>query len=430
MLVDFTVTNFRSIREPITLSLMETSPRKRRQKGASRSRPLKTDEEISPALDVPRQTWKVLRAAGLFGPNASGKSNVVKALDVLLRLMQGQRVAKSELAPFGLDDTSQAAPMRFDVRVATSDGLFRYALELLDGQVIMERLLVSEGRRERKLFDRVQADGGTRWSFGSATKASVKAIAEDLRADTVLLGLLVSKFQVAQFVPLTNWLGSGHGTVLADDHKFLGETTAHLLAEYPRDDRPAEFLSIIDSGIRGLRIDSIPDPSEEKRHRPMVKHVTRSGAEVWWPLREESAGNQHLFALALPVIFALSLGGLLILDEFGANLHPHLTQQIVQLFQSPIYNTTGAQLVFNSHDSTLLHGQLLRRDQIWVTERREDGSSALFPLTDFGPRRDEVIDRNYLGGMFGAVPIVGLPDFGPKPAWLNAHVEEADAQGK
>ena len=107
-----------------------------------------------------------------------------------------------------------------------------------------------------------------------------------------------------------------------------------------------------------------------------------------------------------PILQALESGGLLVLDEFGSHLHPHITERIVQLFHSPTTNPQGAQLVFNTHSAHLLQDQQLRRDQVWFTEKRPDGSTDLFSMSEFKLRNDKSMAKAYLGGSLGAVPVL------------------------
>jgi len=108
----------------------------------------------------------------------------------------------------------------------------------------------------------------------------------------------------------------------------------------------------------------------------------------------------------------------MLVDELGSNIHPNITREIIKLFQSPKSNPKRAQLIFTSHDNTLQQRNLLRRDQIWFTAKRDDGSTELYPLTDFKPRNDLAIDKAYLDGRFGAVPM--LPDEDDLLAGLEA----------
>lgn len=122
---------------------------------------------------------------------------------------------------------------------------------------------------------------------------------------------------------------------------------------------------------------------------------------------EESAGTQILFGLAGPLLDILEKGRLLIVDELDRSLHPLLVHKIVQMFNDPDLNQNGAQLVFSTNDVSLLDGNKLRRDQIWFTEKDNDQVSHLFSLSDFSPRKGEALEKGYLGGRYGGIPILG-----------------------
>jgi hypothetical protein len=128
--------------------------------------------------------------------------------------------------------------------------------------------------------------------------------------------------------------------------------------------------------------------------------------------QDESNGTQRFFALAGPVLRALDNGEVVVVDELDCSMHPLLTRKLIELFQSPEANTKGAQLIFATHDSTLMDPELFRRDQIWLVEKNNRGASELFSLYDFEtkdrPRNTEAFERNYLAGRYG-----GVPKFGP-----------------
>jgi AAA15 family ATPase/GTPase len=121
---------------------------------------------------------------------------------------------------------------------------------------------------------------------------------------------------------------------------------------------------------------------------------------------DESEGTQKLFALAGPLFEIIQRGQVLVIDELDRSLHELLVRQFVRLFQDPEINANGAQLIFTSHDSSLLEGGLLRRDQIWFAEKSNDLASYLVPLTDYSARKDEALDRGYRAGRFGAIPVL------------------------
>jgi uncharacterized protein len=144
-----------------------------------------------------------------------------------------------------------------------------------------------------------------------------------------------------------------------------------------------------------------------------LKHrAGAAGGDVALPFDQESRGTKVMFSLAGMIAIALRGGGLLVVDELDRSLHPHLALKLVALFNEAATNPHGAQLVFNTHDTNLLDTSLLRRDQIWFTEKGDDGATRLFPLTDFRTRKHENLERGYLQGRYGAVPSVGAPGLG------------------
>jgi AAA15 family ATPase/GTPase len=164
-----------------------------------------------------------------------------------------------------------------------------------------------------------------------------------------------------------------------------------LKLEY-RDDEP------------GLRL------GRRQRPRVMVRHQSAAD-DAWLPFHEESHGTQTLFRMAPYLLHALQHGSLLVIDELEASLHPLLALQVVRLFNDPRTNPRNAQLVFTTHDTNLLGTELgepaLRRDQIWLTEKDEEGATCLYPLTDYKPRKAENLERGYLQGRYGAIPFLG-----------------------
>ena len=126
-------------------------------------------------------------------------------------------------------------------------------------------------------------------------------------------------------------------------------------------------------------------------------------------LAQESAGTRRLFALLGPLKETLDTGTTLFIDELESSLHPHLAREIVKLFHSENENRSGAQLIFATHDATLLSQDIMRRDQVWMMEKNRDGCTQLYPLTDYKPRKDESLMRGYLAGRYGGIPF--MPSF-------------------
>ena len=148
---------------------------------------------------------------------------------------------------------------------------------------------------------------------------------------------------------------------------------------------------------------------------PQFVHETEHGS-ARFELHEESLGTQRLYSLAAPVLDVLQNGKVLVVDELDSSLHTLLVRRLVGMFHNSTLNSHGAQLIFSTHDTSLLEGSLFRRDQIWFTEKNHDLSTRLYPLTDFSPRKKEAWERGYLVGRYGAVPLFSEPTIEPPPA--------------
>jgi AAA15 family ATPase/GTPase len=143
---------------------------------------------------------------------------------------------------------------------------------------------------------------------------------------------------------------------------------------------------------------------------PIFEHRTETGSAKF-ELHEESDGTQRLFSLAAPVLDVLKHGRVLVVDELDRSLHTLLVRRLVGMFHDPALNAAGAQLIFSTHDTSLLDHTLFRRDQVWFAEKDESQATRIFPLSDFSPRKHEAWERGYLMGRYGAVPIFrDLPD--------------------
>ena len=183
-----------------------------------------------------------------------------------------------------------------------------------------------------------------------------------------------------------------------------------------QDELAASFRALLqnaDVGILDVKVEY--DERKTTNHtfktpRFVFRHTTES-ADAWLPLEAESRGTQTLFRMALPIIQAMRTGGTLVVDELEASLHPMLAAKIIQQFNDPKTNPKNAQLIFTTHDTNLLgrtfDEPLLRRDQVWFTEKDKNGATILYPLTNYKPRKAENLERGYLQGRYGAIPFLG-----------------------
>jgi AAA15 family ATPase/GTPase len=397
MLIDFTVSNFRSIHAPVTLSLVATERGKSRALGEKRKRKLPTDEEIG--YTVPMGEDALLTVAGIFGANASGKSNVIKALQYLRDRLNEINVGVPQ--SFRLHSGTAQEPSRFQLRVFDQEAqrIFIYRLGL--GASVEEEELENEaidGSDKKVLFRRGSKESS--WEIGQDLEV-VRPILLSLAKDTVALHLLIKQLDLPVLAELKMVL-SGFFCVDGFGGDGPGRVTCKFFQE--PDERPAiiNLVQKFDTGIKDIQVEHTED---HRKFRVSTFHG-ESDALIPWDIQEDSNGTRALFELASLLIITLRFGFRLILDEFGAFLHPHITQTIVALFQNRETNPHGAQLIFNSHDLHLQEEHRMRRDQIWYTERRADGSTDLYPLSAFHPRNDDAIARKYGAGRYGAIPVL------------------------
>jgi AAA15 family ATPase/GTPase len=419
MLIDFTVENYRSIKEPVTLSFVAQRGRSVKTANGAERRNVKPDTQIAQVLSIEGRGIDLLPAVGIFGANASGKSNVVRALDDVLTFINiGSAIEKVNLlhrfTPFKLDEEAARSPSRFELRIARHGMIFTYILSIDGTRIIHERLehVPPPPRRKlnRLIFDRVWQPDQQVYGIrnGSDFGDGYKEIQESLRDHEPFVSFLIRRLKVEVVSPLADWIRQRWPSVGLGKEEFDHNLSAQLLGERAQVlESVTELVRSFDTGIFGIDIEKRDTSASGagEIYDTWVRHKTDSGV-VRWPLEEESTGTHRLFSLAYKMIDSLYYGSLVIVDELGSNIHPNITREIVRMYQDTELNKKGAQLLFTSHDNTLQRGNLLRRDQIWFTQKREDGSTELYPLTDFRPRNDLAIDKAYLEGRFGAVPIL------------------------
>jgi hypothetical protein len=366
-----------------------------------------------------------VRVAGIYGANASGKSNVLDAIGFLAKAVVNSFAGWSPTGgvprtPFLLDAASRTAPSLYEVDFVFQDVRHTYGFEVDDQRVGAEWLYsYPTGSRKRTLFER---DGDT-FRFGRTLAGSNSVIAGLVRPNSLFLSVaaanshpvLTDVFGWIERLQPANAFGRGD----------FNRRIAALAATYA--DRASQvdtWVRVADLGIDRVRFeadDEFPEsdgPGVLSTHLRGGKinftHADANGDSVELLFEDESAGTQTWLALAGYVIPRMVLGRLVMVDEVDSSLHPKLSAALIQMFKDPLINNNGAQLVFTSHDVSLLGNLIddgiLDRDEVWFTEKDRAGATTLFPLTDFQPRRGENFERAYLQGRYGAVPYVDVDE--------------------
>jgi AAA domain, putative AbiEii toxin, Type IV TA system len=404
---------------------------------------LKDEQELSLiALDdhpdlatsvVPLGRERVLPAAGIFGPNASGKSNLIKAIGFARSVVveSHQYWLPEEPIPrwpFRLDKDSRFAPSMFVVEFVHEDVRYEYGFRLDDAAIQEEWLYYWPKGKRSTLFER----SNMTIDFGPSLIGQKAKIAELMRENSLFLSAAAANNH-AQLRSVAAWFSSWRrastGDFFPPPIRPLDDETMTVLRYADTGvigaamvDRPAEDVGL--GGPRRYRrrqaanaadtdpADTIsPEDVPPKRYaRLELVHqaATDSGGEPL-PWQWESSGTQTWLRLSQAATSSLRRGSLLAIDDLGCDLHPLLTAQLVGLFQDTRTNPRGAQLIFTGHDVNLLGRHVehrLRRDQVWLTAKGPSGATKLYPLTEYGRVRDGLddVEGRYLQGRYGAVP--------------------------
>jgi AAA15 family ATPase/GTPase len=421
MLVRFRVENYRSLRDKIELSMAATSL---------------THDGPNPVLveGIPNG---LLRVAAIYGANASGKSNVLKAINSFsAAVANSHKKWKPEgpipVEPFLLDE-SKEKPSLFEAEFVLADARYRYGF-VIDRSVVREEWLYAfpSGRKIKKQewFTR-EINREPIFRFGRNLAGENRVIEKITRPNSLFLSAAAQNNH-QQLLPIYEWISKNIELIGVQRRGFAPLTTMMCDNETTKE-AILGLLSPADLGVTGIRVTEEEIPEDLKKVMKAVKdslskgggfdleipqklphvellHTNRSGTEVALPMEDESDGTSSLFSLLGPVVHALATGGVLCVDELDASLHPLLSLEIVRMFVDPARNPKGAQLIFNTHDTNLLDEALLRRDEIWFTEKDSEGATHLYPLSDYTPRKGENLKRGYLQGRFGAIPFLNFRD--------------------
>lgn len=419
MLVEFSVANFRSFLERQTLSLV-----------ASTGSELRTTNVV--LADAPK-TPDLVRTAVLYGANAAGKSNVLLAMQVMWELVRNSAQlppgGQFNVAPFAFSPEASHEPSEFEL-VFVQDGVrYQYGFSLTRERICDEWLFAWPEGRQQRWFERrwdPQTDK-TSWHFGSSLTGQKKVWQDATRQNALFLSTAV-QLNATGLLPPFNWFANRLKPVRPYARFAPDYSLRQCEADPAWQHRVAEYLAAADTGIADLRVqkhkmDTPPAPPKVDDHLPAPAieitlrrpeqydvhfiHRTESGDEAEIGYNDESGGTQKLFAMAAPWVDVLQNGYVLLIDELDTSLHPALLRRLVGMFHDPAINTHNAQLIFTTHDTNMLDGDLFRRDQVWFVEKGRDLQSHLYSLTDFSPRKQENIQRGYLQGRYGALPFVG-----------------------
>lgn len=395
MLCQFTVKNFKSIRDEMTFDMQATAI---------------SEHEDRVIKDKDGELY--LPVSAIYGPNGGGKSNVLEALHILaakvLRPLYATddnsyhpfQMKKILIEPFAFGAEEKEAPTEFELFFRTKTAEYRYVLTVKKDIVLyerMDRVKLDTGRRSA-LFERSDEDIELKGVF-----AKLK-ISDELSETLTLLSYLGITYRKNEVIKdILNWFGYGI------DFLNYGNPIQELrMAIANSDDVKSLVLDMIqemDLDIVNFRVEEM----ENERIEVYTKHIV-DGYESELNLSDESSGTKKLFGLLPFIADGLASGTTLVIDELDAKIHPVLLRHIIMMFNDMEINRHGAQLIFTSHDLSTMNSEVFRRDEIWFVAKGNRQNSKLYSLVEFkndkgeSVRKDAKFDKQYLEGKYGADP--------------------------
>lgn len=416
MIIELMVENFRSIKERQTFSLTSSKV-----------------DELGENTFTPNasNTTTLLRSAAIYGANAAGKSNLILALKTMRDIVKNsskniQRDDKLPLTPFKLCDSTLVKPSEFEV-IFIADGVkYQYGFSANSERILEEWLYAFPKSRPQRWFIRAydEVTNEYQWDFSTFFFGQKQTWKESTRDNSLFLSTAVM-LNSEQLKPVYDWFSK---TLRVAGIDGWDETyTASICKEKDRKIEVLKFLNSADLDISDLHFEAkafdssmLPDDMpiefketilEELKGKELINiktvHKSAQGKNVLFELDEESDGTRKIFSFAGPWIDALKHGRVLFIDELHDSLHPNIVKFLVGLFHNEKTNPHNAQLIFTTHETSILDQDVFRRDQVWFCKKEIDQSTILYPLTDFSPRKGvENLEKAYLSGRYGALPVI------------------------
>ena len=394
MLSQFTIKNYKSIRDEMTFDMQATAI------SEHEDRIIKQGGEL------------ILPVSAIYGPNGGGKSNVLEALYTLdskvLRPLCATcekteceyMVRKILVEPFAFSEKTKNEPTEFEVFFRTEIAEYRYILHVKQDDVIYESL------------DRVKLDTGRRSAlFARDTESIVLKSA---------LGKLKVSEDISPTLPLLSYLGITYkkNEVISDVLNWFEHSIDFL--NYGSSFQELRMAIANSKEVKTLVLDMIKEMDldiedfriEEKddEHIEVFTRHTVDGYSAEVLLSEESSGTKKLFSLLPFIVKSLTCGITLVIDDLDAKIHPVLLKYVIMMFNDMNINKKGAQLIFTSHDLSIMNNEVFRRDEIWFVAKGNEQNSKLYSLVEFrngkgeSVRKDAKYDKQYLEGKYGADP--------------------------
>jgi len=420
MIIEFAVENFRSIKTKQTFSLTQSNPKSK-------------DIELVENTFNPNvlSASPLLRSAVIYGANAAGKSNFIKAVKVMKDIVansakNNQRGDKLPMTHFKLCESTIDKPTEFEIVFIAEGVKYQYGFSANSERVMEEWLYAFPKSRPQRWFIRAfdETINEYAWDFSSFFAGKKQTWKDSTRDNSLFLSTAVM-LNSEQLKPVYDWF-----TKTLKVAGVNGWNAAYTVDFCTKDDGKKEVLKFLNSAdldindlkleLKKFDISILPDDMASEVKERILKdlegediveiktvHKTAQGKKVLFELDDESDGTRKIFSFAGPWIDTLRNGKVLFIDELHDSLHPHIVKFLVDLFHSKKTNPNNAQLIFTTHETSILDQDIFRRDQIWFCKKETDQSTEIYPLSDFSPRKGaENLEKAYLSGRYSALPVV------------------------
>jgi AAA15 family ATPase/GTPase len=407
MLVEFSVGNYLSFKDTVTFSMVAA--------------------DIHQHDKTHKFEWKnlsLLKSACIYGANASGKSNFVKAykfaIDFINNSSKESQVGEEiKITPFLLSTETENKPSLFEFVFIINDFKYRYGFEITKERVVSEWLFRTKKEKEYELFirdfDNININNKL-FDEGAGIEAKT-------RQNALFLSVVANFNGNISKLIIDSWLMP----CITEIENIYTDWITNFCRKCPKiKEEFKKILTVTDFGIEDFIIEKTnKELSQElikfkgiffedkiKVYKQKYDQNNQPLEKILFDLEDqESRGTQKIFSIAGPILSSLTLGHILIIDEFETMLHPLLAQFLVKLFNSNEHNPNNAQLIFTTHETNFLTNKLFRRDQIWFCEKNKYGATDLYSLNEYDVRHDASFEKDYLKGKYGAIPIIKDLDF-------------------
>lgn len=393
MLLQFSVKNHRSIKEKATISMLATK-----------------DRSLQECIITPDKKKSLLPVLALYGANAAGKSNLLHGLLLMQDMVAGKyaKPLKDALLPqepFAFTE-DENEPTEFEIIYYYEGIKYAYGFSFHRQQIVAECLYHWPNGREALIFSRENGKYEFRENINEQMTLAGRT------PDNRLYLVTSNEWNLPQTAKAYLWF-TRKLSGLYGENSSIEVTLSEMERSKDRKNQILSELLVADLGIVDVEVSG---KKENLTVRTKHRLVTEDGKERTYSLclSQESQGTQYFFSRIGCWMKVLKEGGVLVVDEIEASMHPLLTRHLIEVIQDRNVNTNQAQLIFTTHDVGLLDLNLLRRDQIWFAEKNEKTAQTdIYPLTDFSPRKGENISKGYLQGRYGAIPFIdgGVADW-------------------